>query len=132
MKNRILGALLLLLALALPARADVQINGINIQPQGNTASIQITIINPAVKTQKGPITMRVWVRANSNAQWTLVKTWSDIGSIGNGEKKSRTYFDDGSALMARLVASNKFDVKVKVTGPGAMYPAEMRQTWQGQ
>lgn len=123
-------ALMLVLATALPSRADVQIDKIVVETGGGTATIRIKVSNMAVDNQKGPIVVRLAVRKSDSDRWTDLQTWNDIDGLGNGESASRTWSDPGNALVRQLVASGSFKIKVKATAPGLAAPVEYKQTWK--
>lgn len=123
-------ALMLLVAMALPSLADVQINKIVVEPGGGSATIRIKVINMAVKNQKGPVVVRLSVRKTDNDHWTDLVTWNDIDGLGNGESAERIWSDPGNDLMRKLVAGGSFKIRVKATAPGLSAPVEYRQTWK--
>lgn len=122
-------AMALLLAVALPGRADVQINKIVVEPSGGTATIRVKIINPAVDLQQTPISVKLSVRKNDSAKWTELVTWTDFPMLDNGDSASRTWDDASNTLVRSLVGGGSFQIKVKAVAPGLPAPVEYRQTW---
>jgi hypothetical protein len=111
--------LLFLLALATPpAGAAVVIESLLVRRQEDNVNIRVTVRNPGSATQRGPIVIQLYVRANSSQPWQKIKTWNNIGRLPAGHRVSRDFFEENNALLAALAASGTFEVRAVLTAPG--------------
>lgn len=122
-------ALVLLTAMALPSRAEIQINEVVVNNDGSFPTLRVKLMNPAIKTEPGPITVTLSVRQGDTDRWTTLATWNDIDDLDNGEKDSRTWQDPDNTLVPQLIASGRFEIRVKATAPKLPGVVEYFQMW---
>lgn len=113
-----LASLGLLLAMLIPAQADAIIDDLQVRRIGPNVNVRVTVRNPADIAQEGPVTVDLYTRATSAEEWLPLKSWNDIKSIAPGNRYSRDFFDENSALLTDLAAKGRFQVKATVNAPG--------------
>lgn len=117
MKSFVAGAGLFL-SLLCPVQADAVIDDLQVRRVGPNVNVRVTVRNPANVAQEGPVVVDLFTRANSSAEWQLLKSWTDIKAMTPGNRYSRDYFDANSALLADLADKGRFQVKAVVNAPG--------------
>lgn len=100
------------------AFADVKIQDILLRKQGDDINVRVVTTNPARLSQKGPVRVNLFVRADPDSPWRLVKNWS-IVKIKPGEKVSRDVFAENSVALRNAAENYNWQAKATVTAPGA-------------
>lgn len=83
---------LLFLLLVAPAAADIAVEDIVINRKDDEVNIRVNLYNPGPQAAYAPIVVGLWIRANEDEEWRLLKDWSNIGKLPVGYKVSRDFF----------------------------------------
>jgi hypothetical protein len=114
----------------LGAAADVKIQEILPRRQGADINIRVTVVNPAATTQKGPVTLSLFVRQNGGEAWQRIKTWTNIAKMPAGNRVSRDFFEENNATLRALAEQGAFEIRATASAPGAPRSAELTSSWK--
>lgn len=128
MLKKSLATLALLASMIFPAQADAVVESLLLRRAGDNVNARVTVRNPIGIRQRGPVVIDLYVRATEADEWVKVKTWNDIKYIGAGNRVSRDFFDENSALLRGLAASGRFQARATVRAPGLRNTVE-RISW---
>lgn len=112
----------------MPAHADAVVEELQIRRIGSNVNLRVSVRNPADIAQQGPIVIELLARARTADEWTTIRTWDDIKSMGPGDRLSRDFFEENSPLLTSLASNGKFQVKAIVRAPGLTRTVE-KTSW---
>lgn len=110
--------------LQLPTWADTAVESLLVRRQADNVNIRVTVTNPGVTTQAGPITVTLYARPNQQTEWAKITSWNNISKIPKGNRVSRDYFDENNAVLKEYAASGTFEVRAVVNAPGGTAAVE--------
>ncbi len=116
--------LLTLLLLQLPSTAETAVESLLVRRQGDNVNIRVTVNNPGVTTQTGPVVVTLYARQDDTQEWTKITSWNNIAKIPKGYRVSRDYFDENNMTLKNLAAAGPFEVLAAVNAPGATTTVE--------
>jgi hypothetical protein len=107
-----LRALLLCLALALPAGADLKV-----MRRATHIWVRISMRNTTGRWQ-GKLNIRCWARRTRTGPWILLREWKGLPPLGPGQKLTRELFDPSSPTLRLLTATGPVEVRSLISGTG--------------
>lgn len=119
----------MIITVAQVAVAGVVVEDLRVRRQGADVNIRVTVHNDTAQRVNGP-SITLYVRKDEAAQWTRIKTWTDISMIQPHYKVSRDFFEENNALLRDLAASGSFQAKASVQASGLKEMSEKVSTWK--
>jgi hypothetical protein len=107
------------LALVGQAVADVKIEQLLLHKKGEDLNVRVVVTNPGPRTQRGPVRITLWVRPDSDSQWSQVKVWTNIDKLQSNYRVARDFFDENSATLRQIASQPSWEAKAQVSAPGA-------------
>jgi len=101
------------------AHADVVVNDILLRQQGENMNVRVVVGNPAARTQKGPVQVKLFVRTDAYSAWKQVMVWNNIAQVKSGDKVARDLFGANSAVLRNTAQNPRWQARATVTAPGA-------------
>ena len=117
---KFIAALVIFLAVSVPASADVSIEEVLVRRRGQDLNVRVNLLNPGSKPQQG-IRLVLYVRPHDQAIWEVAKSWSNIGTLRPGNRSSRDFFEAGNWHLRQIASNPAFEARVTVDYPGGQH-----------
>ena len=109
------GALALI---AVPASADIAINGLTVSQNKTNASVHFALSNTdKYVTQEDKMTITLLARRNTASDWKVVKVWQDQNMTLAGHDQTWDTNSAASPNLKSMLGSKSWEAKVVVNAP---------------
>lgn len=115
--------LLLWISLVAPGLCDIEISDIVINRKQDEVNVRVNMHNPGPQTARGPITVKLFVRAEESEEWREVKTWTNVRKLAVGHRVSRDYFNGTPGEWDPAFTAPSFSVWATVVSAGGQESA---------